>query len=250
MNKKKVVALIPTRLNSLRLPAKALLPINKYPLIIHVYKRAMLAKRIDKVFICCDHKKIFDVAKKYGANVIMTSKKHRNGTDRISEAYNKIRERFQLIVDIQGDEPLISPNHIDKVIEFHKKNMNYDIILPNLRIKSTINTNIVKLITNKKNEVIYISRANLPFEFKSKIKTTKKHLSIISFLPSSLSKYASSQVSESEKIEDIELLRAINIGLKIKTLNLTGDSFSIDVFKDYKKAQSQITKDKVFKKYR
>ena len=210
----------------------------------------MLAKKIDKVFICCDHKKIFDVAKKYGANVIMTSKKHRNGTDRISEAYNKIREKFQLIVDIQGDEPLISPNHIDKVIEFHKKNMNYDIILPNLRVKSTINTNIVKLITNKKNEVIYISRANLPFEFKSKIKTTKKHLSIISFLPSSLSKYASSQVSESEKIEDIELLRAINIGLKIKTLNLTGDSFSIDVFKDYKKAQSQIIKDKVFKKYR
>ena len=72
--KQKVLALIPTRLNSRRLPAKALLPINNLPLVMHVYKRTKLSKRVNDVFICCDDKKIYNVVKKYGAKVIMTSK--------------------------------------------------------------------------------------------------------------------------------------------------------------------------------
>ena len=250
--KNKVLALIPTRLNSRRLPAKALLPINNMPLIMHVYKRALLSKKIDDVIICCDDKKIFNVVKKYGAKVMMTSKHHPNGTDRICEAYIKIKNKkdYDLVVDIQGDEPLVSPIHIDKVIEFHKKNHNVDIILPNLKIKSTNNTNIVKLVTNKKNEIIYISRANIPYQFKSSYKYHKKHLSIVSFKPDALLKFGKSKVSDLEKIEDIELLRALDIGLKIKTLNLKGDSFSIDIFEDYQKAKIQISKDRYFKFYR
>ena len=89
--KQKILALIPTRLNSRRLPAKALLPINNIPLIMHVYKRALLSK-IDDVVICCDDKKIFNVVKKFGAKVIMTSKHHPNGTDRICEAFKKIKK--------------------------------------------------------------------------------------------------------------------------------------------------------------
>ena len=82
---KKILALIPTRLNSRRLPAKALLPINNLPLIMHVYKRAKLSKKITDVAICCDDSKIAKAVKKYGAKVIMTSKHHVNGTDRICE---------------------------------------------------------------------------------------------------------------------------------------------------------------------
>ena len=130
-NKKKILALIPTRLNSRRLPAKALLPINNLPLVMHVYKRVKLAKKIDEVIICCDDNKILKVVKKYGAKAILTSKHHNNGTDRICEAYKKIEKNYNFILDVQGDEPLISPAHIDKVIEFHKKNLSSDIILPN-----------------------------------------------------------------------------------------------------------------------
>ena len=106
---------------------------------------------------------------------MLTSKHHPNGTDRICEAFKKIKNKseYNLIVDIQGDEPLVSPIHIDKVIEFHEKNLDVDIVLPNLRIKSTNNTNIVKLITNQKNEVIYISRANIPYQFKKDLNITK-----------------------------------------------------------------------------
>ena len=97
---------------------------------------------------------------------------------------------------------------------------------------------------------MYISRANIPYEFKSKLKYSKKHLSVVSFKPDSLIKFGKAKISENEKIEDIELLRALDIGLQIKTINLKGDSFSVDIFEDYTKAQVQITKDRYFKFYR
>ena len=240
--KKKILVLIPTRLNSQRLPAKALLPINKLPLIVHVYRRAKLSKKVDEVFICCDDKKIFSVARKFGAKAIITSKHHSNGTERICEAFRKIKKKYDLVVDVQGDEPLVSPDHL--------KNLNTDIVLPNLKIKSVNNTNIVKLVTNEKNEVLYLSRANIPYQFKKKKEFIKKHLSVISFKPDALIKFAKAKKSSLEAIEDIELLRALDIGLKIKTLNLSGDSFSIDIFEDYAKAQYKIKKDKYFKLYK
>ncbi len=250
MKKVKVLGLIPTRLNSRRLPAKALLPINNIPLIIHVYRRAKLSKEISEVVICCDDLKIFKVAKKFGAKAIMTSKHHSNGTERICEGYKKLKKNFDFVVDIQGDEPLISPIHIDKVIKFHLKNPSAHIIIPNLKIPSSNNTNIVKIVSNRKNEILYISRANIPHEFRSKNKSIKKHLSIISFTPAALLKFAKSAKSDLEQIEDIELLRALDIGLKLKTIDLKGDSFSVDVFEDYTKAKSQMKQDKYFKLYK
>ena len=248
--KKKVLVLIPTRLNSQRLPAKALLPINKLPLIIHVYRRAKLSKKVDEVVICCDDKKIFSVARKFGAKAIITSKHHLNGTERICEAFRKIKKKYDLVVDVQGDEPLVSPDHIDKVISYHLKNLDADIVLPNLKMKSGNNTNIVKLVTNEKNDVLYLSRANIPFQFNKKNEYIKKHLSVISFKPEALIEFAKAEKSSLEAIEDIELLRALDIGLKIKTLNLIGDSFSVDIFEDYAKAQYRIKKDKYFKLYK
>ena len=120
--KKRILGLIPTRLGSKRLPAKALLPINNFPLIIHVYKRALLSKQLDDVVVCCDDQKIFKVVKSYGGKVILTSKRHLNGTERIAEAYKILKKKYDLIIDIQGDEPLINPLQIDQVIKFHIKN--------------------------------------------------------------------------------------------------------------------------------
>ena len=85
----------------------------------------------------------------------------------------KLSKKYDYIIDIQGDEPLISPHHIDNVIKFHQKNNNYDIILPTLKIKSLINQNIIKVITNLKSEVLYLSRAQIPFEFKKKYSRKK-----------------------------------------------------------------------------
>lgn len=245
----KVLGLIPTRLGSTRLPTKPLLEINGIPLVIHTYKRAKLSKKFDDLIICCDDKKILNVSKKFNAKCILTSKHHNNGTERITEALLKQKNSYDLIVDIQGDEPLISPDHIDKVIEFHKKNLSADIILPTLKIKLADNQNLIKVVTDNKKNVLYLSRAKIPLEFKKKNSFFKKHLSIISFKKDALIKYSSSKKTNLEKIEDIELLRALEIGLKIKTVDLVGDSFSVDVLEDYIKAKEKFKTDKVSKKY-
>ncbi|MDC0446024.1 3-deoxy-manno-octulosonate cytidylyltransferase [Candidatus Pelagibacter sp.] len=248
--KMKAIGLIPTRLNSSRLPQKALLLIHNMPLVVHTYKRAKLSKNLDDLFICCDDKKIFNIVKKFGAKAIMTSKHHKNGTERINEAYKKLKKNYDLVVDIQGDEPLISPFHIDQVINFHNKNLNTDIILPTLKIKIKNNTNIVKVVKDRNNNVLYLSRGNVPFEFKKTVDWYYKHLSIVSFKPKALEKFTLSKKSRLEKIEDIELLRALEIGLKIKTLVLKGDSFSVDVPEDFEKASKVMTNDKFFKLYK
>jgi len=246
----KIIGLIPTRMGSTRLPAKPLLEINNIPLIIHTYKRAIMSKKLDDVIICCDDVKILEVAKKFNARAILTSKKHKNGTERILEGYIKQKKKYDLVIDIQGDEPLLNPKHIDEVINFHKKNFKTDIILPTLNIKNAENTNIVKVITDIKDNVIFLSRTKLPTEFKKKNNSYKKHLSIISFKPEALKKFSKSKKTPLESSEDIELLRAIEIGLKIKTVNLKGDSFSIDVLEDFKKAINQFKKDQIIKHYK
>ncbi len=106
---KKSIGLIPTRIGSTRLPSKPLLEINSIPLVIHTYKRAKLSKKLDDVIICCDDLKILKIAKKFKAKCLLTSKHHSNGTERITEVAHKLKDKYDFIVDIQGDEPFISP---------------------------------------------------------------------------------------------------------------------------------------------
>ena len=115
-----ILGLIPSRLNSTRLKEKPLLMIDGLPIIVHTFKRAQLSKKLDEVIVCCDDKKIIDVVENNGGKAILTSKKHKNGTERIYEVAKKLKAK--LIVDIQGDEPLVEPRDIDKVIDFHQKN--------------------------------------------------------------------------------------------------------------------------------
>lgn len=249
--KKKIIGLIPVRLKSLRLFEKPLLKLSDYPLFVHVYKRAKLSRLLDDVIVCCDDKKIFKEAKNYNVKCILTSKKHKNGTERIYEGYLKNKKKYDFIIDIQGDEPLLNPRHIDQVIKFHIKNFNSDIILPSLKIKSSKdNKSIVKIVKNNKDQVIYLSRSAVPFYFKKKHFFLEKHLSIISFKTESLKTYIKNDMSYLEQIEGIELLRALEIGLKIKSFNLLGDSFSVDIKPDYLLAKKKIKTDKYYKIYK
>ena len=249
MKKKKILGLIPVRLNSSRLNQKSLLLIKKIPLIIHTYRRAKLSKKLDDVIICCDDKKILKVAKKFNAKAIITSKKHKNGTERIYEAYKKIKKNYDYVIDIQGDEPLINPQQIDNVIKFHLKNKDSDIILPSMSLKNISSYNIVKVVADKKGRVLYLSRSKIPHNFKRNEDYYLKHLSIISFKPEALKKFSMEKVSRLEKIEGVELLRAIEIGLKVYTTIIKGDSFSVDIKEDFLKAKRFMEKDKLFKIY-
>ena len=160
--KKKIIGLIPVRLKSKRLPRKALLDLEGLPMIVHTFKRAKLSKKLDDLYICTDSKEIIEVCNKFDIKYIKTSSKHKNGTERIAEAAKKLKNVF-LIIDIQGDEPLIKPSDINKVINFHLKNLEYDIIVPYQKINKLLNNNLVK-IASSNNKVFFFSRNNVPFE--------------------------------------------------------------------------------------
>ena len=138
-----ILGLIPTRLNSKRLKEKPLLEIDGLPIIVHTFKRAQLSKKLDEVIVCADDKKIIDVVKDHGGKAILTSKKHKNGTERIYEVAKK--KKAKLIIDIQGDEPLVDPKDIDKVINFHNKNKYFDIVVPSIRAKQNVSSKKVSI---------------------------------------------------------------------------------------------------------
>ncbi len=244
-----IIGLIPSRLNSKRLKEKPLLNIDGLPIIVHSFKRAKLAKKLDKVIVCTDHKKIIDVVKKNNGEAILTSKKHRNGTERIYEVAKKMR-KASLIVDIQGDQPLISPKAIDLTIEFHKKNKKFDIVLPSMPIKDEEdNKSLVKTIFSDNGKIIYFSREKVPYNYTSSKVTYFKNLSIISFKPKALEKFFKSKMGKLEKIESIELMRALEIGLSIGTFVINGSDFAVDVNADLLKAIDVMPYDKFRKLY-
>lgn len=228
----KAVVLIPSRLNSTRLPGKALLDIGGLPMVVRVFKQAEKCMDIADVYVCTDSDEISKVVKSFGGKVIMTSRNHQNGTTRIAEAKSFLPS-YDLYVDVQGDEPFINPEHITEVIKCH---VSYkpDIVLPVLSINETKDSD-VKVVTDISGRVLYLSRSKIPFHY---VRNSEylKHLSIISFSPNALDKYASLPMSNLESIEGVELLRAVENGMHIQTVKLVGDSFSIDTKLDYERA--------------
>ena len=244
------IALIPSRLNSKRLKHKPLLEIDGLPIIVHTFKRASLSKKLDKIIVCADDTRIVDTVKKYGGDAILTSKKHKNGTERIAEVAKKFK-KAKLIVDVQGDEPLVDPKDIDRVVDFHNKNKQFDIIVPCMRARENISSrNLVKVIFSDKGRVLYFSRAQVPYNFKEKKIKYYRDLSIVSFLPSALNKYSKLEMGFNEKTEGIELIRAIENDIKIGTFIATGSGFAVDVNQDLMKAIDVMPNDKIRKKYK
>ena len=242
-----IIGLIPARFNSQRIPGKPLAKIDGLPMIIHVMKRAMLSKQLDKVIVCTDNKLVLKEVEKFGGVCILTSKKHKNGTERICEVAKKIQS--EIIVDIQCDEVFLEPIHLDKIINYHKKNKKYDIIIPHSNILNYNNKHIVKIISNEKGKILYMSRADIPFFFREKKKSLKKHLDFISFKRKSLLKYCKLKKTLNEKKEGIELMRALDNNFNVGTIKIKTKAFSINTKKDLRIAKKIMRKNKLRKKY-
>lgn len=243
-----ILGLIPSRLNSKRLKEKPLLEIQGIPLIVHTFKRAQLSKKLDDVIVCTDHQKIVDVVRKHGGKAVLTSKKHRNGTERIYEVAKKIKA--DLFIDIQGDEPLINPKDIDDVINFHKKNKNFDIVVPSIPVKENVSSrNLVKVVFSDNGKIIYLTRAKVPYNFNNKNVKYFKHFSIVSIKPQALKKYTKLKMGKIEKIEGIELLRAIENNFNLGTFIIHGSGFSVDVNQDLMRAIDIMPKNSIRKLY-
>jgi len=245
----KVIGLIPVRLNSTRLPSKALLPIEGIPMIVHTMKRAMLSKKMNDVYVCTDSSEIAEIVKSFGGNVIITKSIHLNGTERIAEAAEILDIDADYFIDIQGDEPLIDPSHIDSVISGHQQNPSWDILLPSMPISHPESQHIVKVTHDLNKKIIYLSRSVIPCPFRVKVAFYLKHLSIISFTPFALERFAKTKPTPIEIVESIELMRAIESGMTVGTIYLEGSSFSVDVAADYEQAKIVMKSDLIKNKY-
>lgn len=238
-----IIGLIPARLSSKRLPDKPLKKLNGVTIIGHVLRRAMKSKKLDKIIVCADDKKIADEVSKYGQETYMTSKNIKNGTERIAEYLKKNNKKIKLVVDIQCDEVFLDPKYLDKIIDFHLKNLHkYDVVIPHSLTKEKNNKNYVKIISDSDNNVLYLSRSDSPVNFRSKFKGFKRHMDFITFKPSFLLKFKKLKKNYLENYEGIELLRVLENGYKIGTLKMKKDSFSINTKQDFKKAEKILTK--------
>ena len=243
-----IVALIPCRLESKRLKNKALLKIENITIIEHVIKGAQLCKYIDQIAVCTNSNLIIKLVQNLKIKTFKSKIKHNNGTERIAEF--PLPKKVKFVIDIQGDEPLFDPRSLNELINFHKKNSQYDIVIPSTKLAKGDNKNEVKIISNDKGKILYLTRSNSPYEFKKKNKFYQKHLSVISFKPKALKKFYKLRKSKLEKIEGIELLRALENNFKLGTFISNFSSQAVDVKEDYLKAIKLMKKDKIKNLYK
>jgi len=244
----KIIGLIPSRLGSKRLPGKALADLSGLPVIVHVAKRAKLSKYLEKVFVCTDSEEISNKCSEYNVDTILTRDGFRNGTERIASVIDNFECDYA--IDIQGDEPLVNPKHIDLVAEAISKNPNNaEIIIPTLEVPYSSPETIVRVQSSLSGRIMTLTRANIPHRYSVPISTIQKHLSVIGFTKNALKKYGNLEPSINEQSEDIELLRALENDMNLYSLPVEGNSFSIDVQDDLLKARVAIKSDKFFGKY-
>lgn len=241
-----VVALIPARMESSRLPGKPLKKISGIPMIVHVAKRSMLADSVDKVVVCTDSVDILFACEAYGIEVCMTKSSHQNGTERIAEAAEVMGlTDDDIIIDVQGDEPFVKPEYIQQVADFVAET-DYGCVVPHQMIDEYGNLNRVKLVSHG-DRILYFSRSDVPCYFGQVQQPMKKHLSIIGFRLAALRRFVSSEPTPLENIERIELMRLIELGEPIGTFHQDGVSLSVDTPEDYELACRMMERDPLFR---
>ena len=246
MNKIKII--IPARYKSSRLPGKPLIKILGKELILHVAEICEKVVSRNNLFIATDDKKIFNFLKRKSYKSIMTSKNCLTGTDRVHEAAKKLKSN--IFVNVQGDEPTIKASDIKKIITAKKIHPNHVICgYTKINISQINNLNIPKVVMNKNNELIYISRHAIPgFKNKNNLNKIKffKQVCIYAFNYNELKIFGSfKSKSFLEKIEDIELIRYLELtNKKIKMIEVSSESLSVDVKSDVKKVETFLKKKK------
>ncbi len=238
-----ILAIIPARYNSSRFPGKPLADIKGKSMIQRVYEQVNSSKKLDKVIIATDDKRIFNHAKMFGAEVMMTSEKHRNGTERIAEVVDNIDENYKAILNIQGDEPFVRIEQIDMLCDIISLEDN-DIASLAKKIEDkeeSQSPNTVKVVMNKANNALYFSRYAIPYQRDKNTNITRyKHIGIYAFKTSVLKELIKLDISDLEMSESLEQLRWLENGYTIEMGITSYDSFGIDTPEDIEKAINRL----------
>lgn len=253
--KQNVIAIIPARFSSTRLEDKLLLPLNGKPLILHTLEQAKKAKQISRVIVATDDERIMEVVEQTGNEVILTSKTHQSGSDRIAEVAKGLAPN-SIIVNVQGDEPLISPHTIDKAVEAMLEDETIDISTTCEEIfdyKDILSPDVVKVVTDKNGFALYFSRSPIPFprnevkkygSLKNALRSNKdllrlyrKHTGLYVYRREFLLEYTRSNQTQLETTEMLEQLRALENRARIKVVKVSESSIGVDTQADYRRVR-------------
>lgn len=239
----KIIGVIPARYQSSRFPGKPLADICGKPMIWWVYQQCLKVKEFDSVYVATDNNKIYEVCEAFGIKVVMTSEEHKTGTDRVGEVARKIPS--DLIVNIQGDEPLLEPSTIRKAIEPFYNDSELQISNLMTKIKNpvdVINFTVPKVITNREGIGIYLTRTAAPYPKGSLKYSYYKQVCVYGFRPDALQffcdygmKYGKAKI---EAIEDIEVLRFIENGFKVQFIEVESETVAVDTRNDLERVRS------------
>lgn len=236
----KIIGVIPSRYESSRFPGKPLAEICGKPMIYWVYRQAVKVKEFEDVIVATDDERIADVCRQYEMNVLMTSKEHPTGTDRLGEVAKLIEADFY--VNIQGDEPLIEPETIKKVVDYKMERPETEVIntITPIREEFEITSNTcVKVVTNSEDDGIYLSRSPIPYPKKGQEITYYKHLGLYGLSRKALLFYASEKRTKLEQIEDIEMLRFVENHINIKFVTVDSATIAVDRAEDIARVEER-----------
>lgn len=241
------IAILPSRMESTRLPNKALANICGLPMIVHVYKRCLLANDLDDVYVATDHIDIKNVVEEFGGKVIMTSSEHQTGTDRIAEAAQNLDA--EIIVNVQGDEALVNPKDIDKAINalYEDQSVNVSILVNSYSIRNSPSD--IKVVLNEYNDVMYFSRTDIPSDARVDNPPLLKAYHIVPFRKDFLIEYSGWSKSNLEQIEFNEYLRILEKGYKIRGVHVESTAVSVDTKNDLENVRREMAVDPYFPKY-
>lgn len=249
----RVVAVIPARYASTRFPGKPLAEIHGKPMIQWVYERASRSSHVGRVIVATDDDRIMDVVKAFGGEVQMTHTDHPTGTDRLAEVASRIEA--DLIVNVQGDEPLIDPKMIDQAVLPLKKNPGIamgTLMTPVRDVDEYLNPNVVKVVTDRQGLALYFSRAPIPHprDFADSLETNFsalkafKHVGLYVYRKDFLLTFPKLSETRLEKLEKLEQLRALEHGFRIRVVETSLTSIGVDTPEDLEKVRTNLLNNK------
>lgn len=250
-----IIAIIPARLFSTRMERKLLLPLNEKPLILHTLKQTKKANNISRVIVATDSIEIFNIINKSGNEAILTSATHQSGSDRIAEVAESLPKN-SIIVNVQGDEPLISPTTIEKAVEAILADDTIDIATTGEKINNlndVLSPDVVKVVTDNNDFALYFSRSPIPFpreavrtygslENALQLDSTllslfRKHTGLYVYRREYLLKFTRFKQTHLEKTELLEQLRALENGARIKVVEVAESSIGVDTQEDFERVK-------------
>jgi 3-deoxy-manno-octulosonate cytidylyltransferase (CMP-KDO synthetase) len=225
----KVVGIIPARWGSTRFPGKALHGIAGKPLIRHVWERCVEADCFDQIVIATDDMRIAEVGFNFGAEIALTAADHPSGTDRVAEVARKLK-KATIVVNVQGDEPLVDPSLLQRLVRKLADNRNLPIVTAAtpISLEDSLSEHNVKVVMDRLGNALYFSRSCIPFRRGTNEVKTFRHLGIYGFRRKALLDFVRMSPGALEQAEQLEQLRALENGLKIRVVVSEINSIGVD----------------------